>query len=79
MIFFSASIYGADVKCEQFNTYQDAKKYYQAHKHGYQALDRNNNGSPCEHLRKGASKKERARIRIEPSEQPKEFIQFQIL
>jgi len=65
IIFLSVSIYGADVKCEQFNTYQDAKKYYQAHKHGYQALDRNNNGSPCEHLKNGTSKKVKsARIRI---------------
>ena len=65
IIFLSVSIYGADVKCEQFKTYQEANKYYKAHKYGYQALDRNNNGSPCEHLKKGASKKEKsARIRI---------------
>jgi len=65
IIFLSVSIYSADVKCEQFKTYQDAKKYYQSHKHGYQALDRNNNGSPCEHLKKGKSKKAKsARIKI---------------
>jgi hypothetical protein len=65
MILLSVSIYSADVKCEQFKTYQDAKKYYQEHKQGYQALDRNNNGSPCEHLKKGVSKREKsARIKI---------------
>ena len=65
IIFLSSSIYSADVQCEKFKTYQDAKKYYQAHKYGYQALDRNNNGSPCEHLKNAKSKKVKsARIKI---------------
>jgi hypothetical protein len=67
ILLLTISSHSADVKCEQFKTYQDAKKYYQAHKHGYQALDRNSNGNPCEHLKKNTSKKTKrvsARIKI---------------
>ncbi len=55
--FISTSLFSANIKCEQFKTYQDANNYYKAHKPDYQALDRNKNGTPCEHLKKRKKKK----------------------
>ena len=62
----------AKINCSKFKSWQDANKYYQSHSSDRKALDRNSNGIPCEHLKKGSSKK-KAQIRIYKYGSPSSF------
>ena len=65
IVLLTPSLFGANIKCAQFKTYHDAEQYYNAHENGYQSLDRNSNGIPCEHLKKVTSKqKKKVRLKI---------------
>jgi len=65
----------AKTTCGQFKTWKEAEAYYKAKKSGYKALDRNNDGKPCEKLwAKSLDKKEQAtRIRIYKYGNPASF------
>ena len=42
----------AKKNCSQFKTWNDANKYFKSKKSGYISLDKNHNGTPCEHILK---------------------------
>ena len=65
----------ADKTCSQFKTWNDANKYFKNKKIGYKSLDRDNDGKPCEGLRKKekSQDKKKTRIRIYQYGSPASF------
>jgi len=50
--------------CNQFKTWNDANKYFKSKESGYKSLDRDNDGNPCEGLRKKEKSQDKKKTRI---------------
>ena len=69
-----SSVY-AKKNCNQFKSWDDANKYFKSKKSGYNSLDKNHNGTPCEHILKKekSQDKKKTRIRIYQYGSPASF------
>ena len=54
----------AKKNCSQFKSWADANKYFKSKKSGYSSLDKNHNGTPCEHILKKEKLKDKKKTRI---------------
>ncbi|PTB87972.1 hypothetical protein C9925_00860 [cyanobacterium G8-9] len=58
-----SSVY-AKKNCSQFKSWDDANKYFKSKKSGYSSLDKNHNGTPCEHILKKEKSQDKKKTRI---------------